>query len=70
MNIFITGATGWVGSAVTQELVSSGHQVTGLTRSDEKAAALAAMDVKVLRATLDDLDVLRDAASKAITDCP
>jgi len=65
MNIFITGATGWVGSAVTQELVSSGHQVTGLTRSDEKAAALAAMDVKVLRATLDDLDVLRDAASKA-----
>lgn len=65
MNIFITGATGWVGSAVTQELISSGHQVTGLARSDEKATLLVAMGVKVLCATLDDLDVLRDAASKA-----
>ena len=65
MNIFITGATGWVGSAVTQELISHGHQVTGLTRSDQKAATLAAMGGKVIRATFDDLDILRDAASKA-----
>jgi nucleoside-diphosphate-sugar epimerase len=65
MNIFLTGATGWVGSAVAQELIGLGHQVTGLTRSTEKAAALAARGVNVLRATLDDLDLLRDAASRA-----
>jgi nucleoside-diphosphate-sugar epimerase len=65
MNIFITGATGWVGSAVTQDLIGAGHQVTGLTRSHEKATALAATGVKVLHASFDDLDVLQDAASKA-----
>lgn len=65
MNILITGATGWVGSAVVEDLIRSGHQVTGLARSDDKAAALAAAGAKALRATLDDLDILRDAASHA-----
>ncbi len=65
MRVFVTGATGWIGSAVTKELVDAGHQVTGLVRSDEKAAALAAVGAKVLRGTLDDLDALRDAASAA-----
>src|SRR3546814_12376692 len=65
MHVFVTGATGWVGSAVVQELIDAGHQVTGLVRSAEKAAALAATGAKVLLATLDDLDDLRNAASAA-----
>ena len=65
MNIFITGATGWVGSAIVQDLIGSGHEVTGLARSYDKAATLAATGAKVIRASFDDLDVLRDAASQA-----
>lgn len=65
MRIFITGATGWVGSAVVQDLLGAGHQVTGLARSGDKAATLAATGAEVLRGTLDDLDALRDAASAA-----
>ncbi|MBB5047469.1 nucleoside-diphosphate-sugar epimerase [Rhodopseudomonas rhenobacensis] len=65
MRVFVTGATGWVGSAVVDELIGHGHQVTGLSRSKDKAAALAATGAEVLHGTLDDLDVLRDAASAA-----
>ena len=65
MRVFVTGATGWVGSAVVKELIGAGHHVTGLSRSDEKAPALAATGAQVLRATLDDLDILRSAALAA-----
>lgn len=63
MKIFVTGATGWVGSAVVRELVGAGHRVTGLTRSADKAVELEAAGAQAVRATLDDLDALHEAAS-------
>lgn len=65
MHVFVTGATGWVGSAVVQELMKAGHRVTGLARSSEKAIALGATGAKVVRATLHDFDTLRAVASTA-----
>ncbi|MBU2669384.1 SDR family oxidoreductase [Actinoplanes bogorensis] len=62
MRVFVTGASGWIGSAVVPELIAHGHQVVGLARSDEKAAAVAAAGAEVLRGDLDTLDVLAEGA--------
>jgi nucleoside-diphosphate-sugar epimerase len=65
MRVFITGASGWIGSAVIPEFLAQGHEVVGLARSDAAAEKVAASGAEVLRGDIQDIDVLRAGAEQA-----
>jgi nucleoside-diphosphate-sugar epimerase len=65
MRVFVTGASGWIGSATVDELLAAGHEVAGLARSDASAAALQAKGAHVRRGDLDDLDSIGAGAEDA-----
>jgi nucleoside-diphosphate-sugar epimerase len=65
MRVFVTGASGWIGSHTVDELLAAGHEVTGLARTDAAAAALQAKQAAVLRGDLDDREALRRGAEAA-----
>ncbi|OPH56207.1 3-beta hydroxysteroid dehydrogenase [Paenibacillus ferrarius] len=63
MRIFVTGAAGYIGTAVVRELIGAGHQVVGLTRSESGAQVLESLGAEVARGVLEDLDLLRSSAA-------
>src|SRR5256714_937321 len=65
MRVFVTGASGWMGAAVTAELLGRGHEAVGLARSDAAAEKVAAAGAEVLRGDIQDIDVLRAGAEQA-----
>lgn len=65
MRVFLTGASGFVGSAIVPELIANGHTVAGLARSDASAAAITSLGAEVVRGSLEDIDVLRDASARS-----
>jgi nucleoside-diphosphate-sugar epimerase len=65
MQVFVTGATGFIGSAVVKELIAAGHTVLGLCRSPEKAAALAAAGAEVLSGSIEDAEILKQGVARS-----
>ena len=65
MKIFVTGAAGYIGGSVSEKLVTSGHEVVGLARSQDSVALLKARGINSVVGTLDDVDVLTKAAQAA-----